>query len=61
LRQFEVEESRICEDRPGIVVFERENYQCLFTSSLRPTDCGYTVESKGSTLEKHLESLTPGK
>ncbi|XP_053407146.1 uncharacterized protein LOC123546870 [Mercenaria mercenaria] len=59
LKQFEVEESRICEDRPGVLVFDPQHYQCLFTSMLRPTDCGFTVGSNGLLLEKHLESLTP--
>lgn len=60
LKHFEVQESHICEDRPGVVVFQPQHYKSLFSSMLHPTHCGFTVGSNGLMLEKHIESLRIG-
>ncbi|KAL4217559.1 hypothetical protein ACF0H5_022301 [Mactra antiquata] len=58
LKQFEVHETTLQHDWPGVVLFKQENFQCLFSNTVHPTHCGFVSTNEGSRLEKYLESLT---
>lgn len=59
LRHFEIQETQLRGDRPGVQVFKPQNYCQVFNSALHPTHCGFAAGTNGLSLEKHIQSVVP--